>query len=76
MEEVVKENEEKENASEKKQELEEAKEDAKAELKNMKEDAIDAVKKMVTKQESEEGGIVDTITKVFADHAKKHETIR
>ena len=42
----------------------------------MKFDAIQAVKKVVAKQEEEEGGIVDTITKVFATHAKKHEKIR
>ena len=70
LEEVAEENHKKEAEYAKKQELEEDKKEAEDALKKMKADAIDAVKQVVVKQEQEEGGIVDTITKVFAEHAK------
>ena len=76
IEEVKEENHKKEQAEADKAELEEDQKDAERDLKKMKMDAISAVKQVVAKQEEEEGGIVDTITKVFASHAKKHEKIR
>ena len=76
IEEVKEENHKKEQAEADKADLEEDQKDAEREMKKMKMDAIAAVKQVVAKQEEEEGGIVNTITKVFADHAKKHEQIR
>ena len=76
IEEVKEENHKKEEAEADKAELEEDAKDAEKSLKKMKLDAISAVKQVVARQEEEEGGIVDTITKVFASHAKKHEGIR
>ena len=72
VEEVKEENHKKEQVEADKAALEEDKKDAEKELKKMKFDAIQAVKQVVAKQEEEEGGIVDTITKVFATHAKVH----
>ena len=76
IEEVKEENHKKEQVEADKAALEEDKKDAEKELKKMKFDAIQAVKQVVAKQEEEEGGIVDTITKVFATHAKVHQKIR